>query len=148
LQQLSLEIVSDDIRPLFMNRLANTVARVAGAVLTNGVNGLLRHSREGSQRSEGVCIQVEKMLNPSWSTIAVSSSVLDGVWRAGSEVELLRRHVLIVHFGPGVGVEGDIGIADGAVEARNLAGNRKKLERAHWSESKAVARNFSVKCRS
>jgi hypothetical protein len=95
LQQLSLEIVSDDSRLLVMNRLA-TAARVSGAVLSNGVDGLTRHSLDGGQRSEGVSVQVEKMMNPTLRAVTVGSSALDGVGSAGSDFELLGRKVSTV----------------------------------------------------
>jgi hypothetical protein len=59
LQQLSLEIVSDDSRWLASHRLANTAARLVGAALSNGVDRLTRHSLDGGQRSEGVSVHVE-----------------------------------------------------------------------------------------
>ena len=94
LQQLGLEIVSDDTRLLFTNRLTNTVAREVVTVLTNGVNGWTRHARDGCQSRQCVSVEVEKVANPDLHAVAALSAMLDGV--AGSEVELLGRHVLVV----------------------------------------------------
>jgi hypothetical protein len=59
LQQLSLEIVSDDSRWLASHRLANTAARLVGAALSNGADRLTRRTLDGGQRSEGVSVHVE-----------------------------------------------------------------------------------------
>jgi hypothetical protein len=59
LQQLSLEIVSDDSRWLASHRLANTAARLVGAALSNGVDRSTRRTLDGGQRSEGVSVHVE-----------------------------------------------------------------------------------------
>jgi hypothetical protein len=101
--QFSLEVVADEIRPLFMDRLANTVASAVVTVLTNGVNGVLRHSRNCSESSEGGSVQVEEMLNPT-GAVTVLSSALGGVGLVGAEFELVGWHVLVMYFGPVVEV--------------------------------------------
>jgi hypothetical protein len=128
LQQLSLEVVSDDSRLLVGNRLAYTAARVVVAVLPNGVDRLTRDSLDSGQRSEGVSVHVEKMMNPTVRTVTVGSSVLDGAGIAGSYRVLLGRKVLTVGLRPGFQVEGEVGIADESVETCDLAGNRENFE--------------------
>jgi orotidine-5'-phosphate decarboxylase len=105
-----------------MTRFANTAARVS-AVLSNGVDRLTVHSLDGGQRSEGVSVHVEKMMNPTVRAVTVGSSVLDGAGSLGSDVVLIGRKVLTVGLRPGAKVQGEVGIADEAVETRNLAGN-------------------------
>jgi hypothetical protein len=103
-------------------RLANTAARV-NAVLSNGVDRMTVHLLDGGQRSEGVSVHVEKMMNPTVRAVAVGSSVLDGAGSVWCDGVLLGRKVLTVGLRPGSQVEGEVGIADEAVETRNLAGN-------------------------
>ena len=128
LEQLGLEIVSDDTSLLVTNRPANTIARVVVAVLTNGGNAWPRHSWDGGQSRQCVSVEVEKVANPDLHAVAALTAMLDGV--AGSEVELLGRHVLVVLvlLGPVGDVQGEIRIADVAIEARNLAGYRENFE--------------------
>ena len=98
LEQLGVEIVSDDTSLLVTNRPANTIARVVVAVVTNGGNVRPRHSWDGGQSRQCVSVEVEKVANPDRHAVAALSAMLDGV--AGSEVELLGRHVLVVLLGP------------------------------------------------
>jgi hypothetical protein len=78
---------------LVVNRLAYTAARVVVAVLSNGVDRLTRDSLDSGQRSEGVSVHVEKMMNPTVRTVTVGSSVLDGAGIVGSYRVLLGRKV-------------------------------------------------------
>jgi hypothetical protein len=128
LQQLSLEVVSDDSRLLVGNRLAYTAARVVVAVLSNGVDRLTRDSLDSGQRSEGVSVHVEKMMNPTVRTVTVGSSVLDGLGSVGSDSVLLGRKVVTVGLRPGVQVEGAVAIADESVKTCDLAGNGENFE--------------------
>ena len=80
----------------------------------------------------------------------VGSSALDGMRSVGSElVILLGRKVLTVGLRPGVKVEGEVGLADEAVETWNLAWNRKNLESvAHLVRELSSRSKFSMKIRS
>jgi hypothetical protein len=89
LQQLSLKIVSDDSMLLAIDRLASTAARLVVATLSNGVDSLTRHSLDSGQRSEGVSVHVEQVMNSALRAVAVGSSVLDGRRSVGSELVLV-----------------------------------------------------------
>ena len=126
MEQLGLEFVSDDTRLLLTSRLANSFARVVFAVLTNGVSGRRRHSRNGRQSRQCISVEVEEVSNPNLRAVAALSSMLG--FAVGSDGELLGGHVLTVFLRRVVEVEGDIGtLADEAVETGNLAGNGKKM---------------------
>ena len=62
-------------------------------MLSNGVDRLTRDSLDSGQRSEGVSVHVEKMMNPTVRTVTVGSSVLDGAGIVGSYRVLLGRKV-------------------------------------------------------
>jgi hypothetical protein len=91
---LSLKIVSDDSRLLAIDRLANTAARLVVAALSNGVDRLTRHSLDSSQRSEGVSVHVENVMNSTLRAVTVvGSSALDGAGSVGRDWVLLGRKV-------------------------------------------------------
>jgi hypothetical protein len=75
-------------------------------------------------------------MNSTLRAVAVGSSVLDGAGSVGRDWVLLGRKVLTVGLRPGVKVEGEVGLADEAVETWNLAWNRIYFELdvrfAHW----------------
>jgi hypothetical protein len=125
---LSLKIVSDDSRLLAIDGLANTAARLVVAALSNGVDRLTRHSLDSGQRSEGVSVHVKKVMYPTLRAVAVGSSALDGAGSVGRDRVLLGRKVLTVGLRPGVKVDGEVGLADEAIETWNLAWNRKYCE--------------------
>jgi hypothetical protein len=83
---LSLKIVSDDSMLLAIDRLASTAARLVVTTLSNGVDSLTRHSLDSGQRSDGVSVHVEQVMN---SAVAVGSSALDGRRSVGSELVLV-----------------------------------------------------------
>jgi hypothetical protein len=146
---LSLKIVSDDSRLLAMDRLANTAARLVVAALSNGVDRLTRHSLDSGQRGEGVSVHVKKVMYPTLRAVAVGSSVLDGAGSVGRDWVLLGRKVLTVGLRPGVKVEGEVGLADEAVETWNLAWNRQNFESvAHLVRELSSRSKFSMKIRS
>jgi hypothetical protein len=146
---LSLKIVSDDSRLLAIDRLANTAARLVVAALSNGVDRLTRHSLDSGQRSEGVSVHVQKVMYPTLRAVAVGSSVLDGAGSVGRDWVLLGRKVLTVGLRPGVKVEGEVGLADEAVETWNLAWNRQNFESvAHLVRELSSRSKFSMKIRS
>jgi hypothetical protein len=121
------------------------------ATLSNGVDRLTRHSLDSSQRSEGVSVHVENVMNSTLRAVTVvGSSALDGRRSVGSELGiLLGRKVLTVGLRPGVKVEGEVGLADEAVETWNLAWNRKNLESvAHLVRELSSRSKFSMKIRS
>ena len=71
---------------LAIDRLASTAARLVVATLSNGVDSLARHSLDSGQRSDGVSVHVEQVMN---SAVAVGSSALDGRRSVGSELVLV-----------------------------------------------------------
>jgi hypothetical protein len=146
---LSLKIVSDDSRLLATDWLASTAARLVFAVLSNGVDRLTRHSLDSGQRSEGVSVHVEEVMNSTLSAVAVGSSVLDGAGSVGRDRVLLGRKVLTVGLRPGVKVEGEVGFADESVETWNLAWNRENVEIvAHLVRELSSRSKSSMKLRS
>jgi hypothetical protein len=103
---------------LAIDRLASTAARLVVATLSNGVDSLTRHSLDSGQRSEGVSVHVEQVMNSALRAVAVGSSVLDGRRSVGSELVLVilrGRKVKTVCLRPGVEVQGEVGLADEAV---------------------------------
>jgi hypothetical protein len=151
---LSLKIVSDDSMLLSIDPLASTAARLVVAVLSNGVDRLTRYSLDSGQRSEGVSVHVENVMYPTLRAVAVGSSVLDGAGSVGRDWVLLGRKVflrkvLTVGLRPGVKVEGEVGLADEAVETWNLAWNRQNFESvAHLVRELSSRSKFSMKIRS
>jgi hypothetical protein len=75
---------------LAIDRLASTAARLVVATLSNGVDSLTRHSLDSGQRSDGVSVHVEQVMNSALRAVAVGSSALDGRRSVGSELVLVK----------------------------------------------------------